>query len=1574
MATPKLSTQRLHEVSQVLATYVPKLPGTDVGLLTALCKAVLTSVDVRDLRRTTNEQLVEQLESVLATIRVRGRGEINTAIRQQGDSLVLESCVEDQPFLVSSLRALFAGDNVELISLMNAVMKVRRDGAGTLTSIGMGAPESIIRAELATDGCPPDIAERFKQRLHIVQAMVRDFQPMKRRMQDLADDYLRAATSEGGERSLTLRETEGMVRWLCEENYVLLSVEEYDEGGRRISALGTAAVAAAERDADKLAQYARDFDRTVRFQRSKEESPVHRAGKPGHFIITRVGRDGQPVGVCLISGLFTYKALHTPPEEIPFLRVLLRKILSDRSVSVDSHRGKSITNAFNSLPLEYLLTQSEERIWELTDRVLRAEQEGGSDVHIDVGEDGRYVFAFVSLPRGQFSEELRLQVQEKLMREFGATYADFGVYMDRYDNAIVHYYMTGPTALTAVDTERVRSEVLALAKGWNERLREALGELAPADQVDDLFELYHAAFTEEHKRRAGDQRLLGDLRCLENLRKGSEFDCDLYVSTTGEHPGSLNLRVFNRTAMNLSDELPLIASFGFRVVDEYVRPVHIAHTMEVELDNYRFDVRPERIPAIMARKDEIRNALRAVFAGTMGRDGLNQLIASTTMTALEVEILRAYVAYLHQVRCPYNTDLLRSVLVAHPTVTQSLVQWLVSRFDPAVATQQSGQAGLTLAEVADKQLEQELRDVVDYTADRVFKAVADVVRATVRTNAFILKAPPQGQRRDQTPAMAFKFDGQKIPFGPEPKPLREIWVYHPDLEGVHLRGGKVARGGLRFSDRLDDFRTEIHGLMATQMVKNVLIVPVGAKGGFVLRQPPIDRNELRAAGDRYYETFIEAIGSLTDNVVDGKPVTPEGILHTEGPDPYLVVAADKGTAHLSDTANAVSMRHGFWLDDAFASGGSNGFDHKETGITARGAWETTKRCFRELGIDPESDTITAVGVGDMSGDVFGNGLLRSRTVKLLAAFNHVHVFVDPDPDPEVSFVERERLFNLPRSQWTDYKPEALSPGGGVFMRNAKSIELSPEARILLGFGPEQTVSGEDAIRAILTLKVDLCWMGGIGTYVKSKDETHGDVGDKTNDAVRVNSNQLRCRVLSEGANLSITDRGRVQFARLGGQNYTSFLDNSGGVDTSDHEVNIKILFAPLLASGTCTRERRNELLRAAENDVCEAVLANNRSQSRMVSFDVRRSRKDVFRYSRTLTYLVQKVPFNPDTFGLPTEDELAIRSRKGGGLFKCDASALCAYSKMLVYRTLLEEKPLSEGLVERMVREYFPPVIVEAAGAAVQTHLLRREIATTMTVNRIIDNAGATFFPELLASTRRSASEIAEAYMSAAQAGDVESIRHELYACEDKSRQESVYRGMTIIEGALEEATYDLLDRKTPLPFEQKTVERARELLGRIHEALRPSQITQLAAQVLEFEAGGFPKPLAARVAGLMYFTDVLESLRMAHDTGRDPLDLLRMRLQISAEMHIPALQEALGRMVFTSPWDGPAAKALSRQLDVHLSKMVRLVEGDDVAGMMDRFGLEFVRQQAAANLESGVTIPGIVMLDQHLRGLLPAT
>ncbi|MEZ4453962.1 MAG: NAD-glutamate dehydrogenase [Nannocystaceae bacterium] len=1558
MVQQKLSSQRIAEVQQVLATYTPRIPGTDLTLLGALSRAVLTSVDVRDLRRTTSEELVGQFESLLATIRRRTHGEIAVGVRQDGDKLVIESCIEDQPFLVSSVRAWLGAEGIRTSSLINAVVRLRRDASGTITAVGSGAAESIIRIELETDAPAEVLVERYRQRLRVAQAMVRDFQPMKRRLQDLADDYLRAAVAVGGDRAMMLRETEGMIRWLCEENYVLLSVEAYDLDGAMVSALGIASVVDPGRAPEKMAKFAEEAERTVRYRRSGEESPVHRAGRPGHFILTRVDREANPIGTVLINGLFTYRALHTPPEEIPHLRVILRQMLADRAVSVDSHRGKSITNAFNSLPLEFMLTEPRESIWELTDRVLRAEVEGESDVHIRIGEDRQSIFAFVSLPREQFSEELRLQVQELLMRETGATYADFGVYMDRYDNAIIHYYLTGPLEFGEIDTEKVRTEALALAKSWNERLREALVELGSDEDVDTLFEIYQSAFTDEHKRRAGDLRLLGDIACIESLRRGADFDCELFVSTTGDHPGSLNLRVFRRTSLGLSEELPLITSFGVRVVDEYVRPVHLLHQPPFEMDNFRLDVRPERIPAIMARSDEFRAAMRAVYAGTLGRDELNQLILTTALSALEVEILRAFVAYLHQIRCPYTDSLVRSVLVQNPAVAQALVAWLSARFDPQSASP-------SFAKVSADALDAELRDVSDFTADRVLQAVAVVVRATRRTNAFVA-------RRDRGEAIAFKLDGTEIPFGPEPKPWREIWVYHPEFEGIHLRGGRVARGGLRFSDRPDDFRTEIHGLMATQMVKNVLIVPMGAKGGFVLRQAPTGRDELRAAGDRIYKVFIAALLSVTDNVVQGKTVTPEGILvHDEAEDPYLVVAADKGTAHLSDTANAISMERGFWLDDAFASGGSNGYDHKATGITARGAWETTKRNFRELGIDPEADVITAVGVGDMSGDVFGNGLLRSRTVKLLGAFNHLHVFVDPDPDPEASFVERERLFELPRSQWSDYDPKVLSPGGGVFLRTAKKVDLSLEARKMLSIAPDRVVSGEDVIRAILTMRVDLLWMGGIGTYIKSRDESHADVGDKANDFVRVDANELRCRVLAEGANLAITDQGRVDFARLGGLNYTSYLDNSGGVDTSDHEVNIKILFAPLLASGAVERPHRNQLLRECTEEVCAAVLANNTSQSRMVSFDVHRSRRDIYRYSRTLNYLVQEVPFNPETFALPREEELEMRSRKGAGLHKCEAAALCAHGKMLAYRQLLDGRPLAEPLVERLVREYFPPKMVEAAGEAVSHHLLRREIATTMALNRIVDDAGATFFPEMIAGTGRSAAAIVEAYFNAIYAGDVDAILGELYDLEDKHNQPAIYVAMDSIQDAIEEAAYFLLERGDTAPISEEAILAARGLLTEIDALIPESERPLLAADVQALEKKGVPAALAARIASLEHLPAALESLAMAEETGRSPAEVMRLRLAIAEAMNLSQLQEGLDHMVFTSRWEGPAARTLSRHLDAHLRTMIRAVEGDDVAGMIHRLHLDAVRVQGAQSLEGGVSIAGIVMFDHHLRRLL---
>ena len=1561
MAPEKLSAQRIREVQKVLASYTPSIEGTDLGLLGALAKAVLNSVDVRDLRRVSSAQLVGHYESLLSTIRQREVGEICVAVRRIDGGFVIESCMEDQPFLVSSVRAWLAANDLRASSVVNAVVRIRRNAAGTVTAVGKGPSESIIRIALEVDELPEDLLGSYRQRLRLVQSMVRDFQPMRRSLQELADAYLRTSVAVGAERSLMFRETEGIVRWLCEENFVLLSVEEYDLGGHILSRLGISSVLEPDRDAERMACFAAEDERTVRYRRSNDESPVHRAGRPGHFIITRVDRNGDTSGTCLVNGLFTYRALHTPPEEIPHLRVVLRGMLADRNVSLDSHRGKNITNAFNSLPLEFMLTEPPESIWELTDRVLRAEAAGESDVHIRVGEDRQSIFAFVSLPREQFSEELRLHVQELLIAECGATYADFGVYMDRYDNAIIHYYLTGPTTFAEIDTEKVRTQVLALAKSWNERLREALVELVGDDEVDELFEDYQDAFIDEHKRRAGDLRLLGDLACLENLRKGADFDCDLFISTTGDHPGSLNLRVFRRQALGLSEELPLITSFGLRVIDEYVRPVNVRHLPPFEMDNFRLNIRPERIPTVMARSQNFRAALREVYAGTLGRDSLNQLVIDTSMTALEVEILRAYVAYLHQLRCPFATRLIRRVLCNHPTVTQALIAWLACRFNPA---NPGDAAGLKATEDA---LAAELRDVSDYTADRVLQAVAVVVRATRRTNAFVAN-------RTEGEALAFKIAGANLPFGPSPKPWREIWVYHREFEGVHLRGGRVARGGLRFSDRPDDFRTEIHGLMSTQMVKNVLIVPMGAKGGFVLRDAPSGRDALRAAGDRIYQVFIQALLSVTDNVVDGATKTPEGIIvYGEGEDPYLVVAADKGTAHLSDTANAISMDRGFWLDDAFASGGSNGYDHKATGITARGAWETTKRNFRELGIDPEEDEISVVGVGDMSGDVFGNGLLRSQTIKLLGAFNHMHIFVDPTPDPAKSFAERKRLFELPRSLWSDYDPALISEGGGVWSRTAKKIDLPVEARELLGIGLEEVVSGEDVVRALLKVQVDLLWMGGIGTYIKSRGESHVDVGDKANDFVRIDANELRCRILAEGANLAITDRGRVDYAKAGGYVYTSYLDNSGGVDTSDHEVNIKILFAPLLASGAVSRERRNELLLQCTDEVCEKVLDNNRAQSRMVSFDCLRSQRDIYRYSRTLAFLTRGVPFSAEAFALPTDDELEQRLRKGLGLHKAEAAAICAHSKMWVFRELLEAEELPEDLAVELVRDYFPPAIVEVAGEAVAHHLLRREIATTMAVNRIIDNAGASFFPELMIGTGRSARAVAIAYFRAVEAGGIASLQRELYSLEDKHRQDSIYAAMDAVQDALEASTYFLLESHGKLDMPEGGISVAGPLLDDVEALLPKSQRTLLATRSQEFVRLGLPKAIALRVARLVYLPAVLESIAMATESGRTAREVMRLRLEIARVMRLDQLQGALSRMDYRSRWEGPAAEALQRHLNGHLRQMVRSVEGDDISGMIARLGLKGVQEQGLGNLDGGVSIAGIVMFDHHLGRVLAA-
>jgi len=1566
--SPRARTSRLiHDVQQVVGAYVPKNEQTDRLQLAALAKEVLASIDIRDLRATPIDAFVGELEELLAVIDSRRREEVNVDVRfhDEGQTAIIQTCVEDQPFLVSTIRAALAAEGYEVVSFVNAIVRVRRNPSGRILSLGAGSPESVIRVEAThrgPDGVPAAaLRDRIALRLDAVQAMVRDFGAMKETIVGAADGYFAAATGHSGPMATVLRETEELLRWLCDDNCVLLAVEAYDREARNTAALGLGRVLAPlGLDPEAIAASARGEGKLARFDRSADESMVHRAGKPGRFLVTRFGSDGEPHGCIVVHLLFTYQALHTPREQVPVIRMALREMLADRKVVRNSDRGRHIANAFNSLPLEYLFSQDRESVWELTDRILRAEVEGGSDVHIRVGEGSRFAFVVIALPRRQFSEELRMQVQGVVLAALGATYADYGVYIDRDDNAVIHFYVTGAGQLRTVDTEGLRQEVLGLARSWQERLEAAIDTIAEGARISELASIYEDAFDDEHRRRCSIERIAADIVCLEKIRGGADLDCDLYVSEFGDHPGTLNLRLFARKALSLSEELPVIANFGFVLIDQYSRDVSLPRLSPIDMDNFRLDVRPDRIGHVMGRRQEILHALREVFGRRAGDDDLNRLIVNSSLGISEVDILRAYVAYLGQLGLPFGAPAIRSALVEYASVAEAMIAWLAARFDPKTANP-------SLVESSEALLARELRAVTDYTADRVLAAVASAIRATRRTNAFRID-------RDPRDPLAFKLASAELAFVPAPKPFREIWIHHADFEGVHLRGGPVARGGIRFSDRPEDFRTEIHGLMATQMVKNVLIVPVGAKGGFVLRDPPKDRVELRRAGDRVYALFVSALLGLTDNVVGGQPMHPEGIVpFLEGFDPYLVVAADKGTAHLSDTANAMSARFGHWLDDAFASGGSNGYDHKQTGITARGAWEVSKRSFRELGIDPETDVITAVGVGDMSGDVFGNGLLRSRTVKLVAAFNHVHIFVDPNPDPEASYRERKRLFEMPGSAWTDYDPAVLSSGGGVYVRQAKDVPLSPQARALLGFMPEQHLRGEDVIRAILRARVDLIWMGGIGTYVKAKSEGHGEVGDKTNDAVRVDAELLRCRVLAEGANLSITDRGRVEYARRGGQNYNAFLDNSGGVDTSDHEVNIKILFAPLLARKVVSREERNRSLVACEPEVVEMVLDNNRTQSRMVSFDVRRSAANVHRYSRAIRYLVDRVPFEPQAFAMPTDEELQIRGNSALGLYKPEAAVLGAHAKMLAYRELLEAEPLPDPIVDAAVREYFPARIQELAGSeALRGHLLRREIATTMIVNRIVGDGGGSLLAELSLATGRSTRDVVLACLFASSAGGVPGLLRELYAIEDKRSQEGVYRAMGRVQDAIEDASLYVLDQTAFPPLGAEAIDQSLALLGHVHDVLPAGSRERTAGRIENLCELGLPRGLASRIVLLRYLTPILDAVRLATTLGRSPDELLVLRLSVTDAVNFLYLYQAMDRMVYATPWDGPAVSALRRQLNFHLQKLVRLVEGDDVQGMIRHYRLEGFCQRVAEEAQIGPTISGLVMLDDWIRRALP--
>jgi glutamate dehydrogenase len=1003
---------------------------------------------------------------------------------------------------------------------------------------------------------------------------------------------------------------------------------------------------------------------------------------------------------------------------------------------------------------------------------------------------------------------------------------------------------------------------------------------------------------------------VADIARIEELATSDEPMTSLYRPLEAPE-GIVRLKLFSSGDVLLSDVLPTLEHLGARVADE--RPYEITPFGRGSNWIYDFGLQadPENIERV---RDLMHDAFLGVWRGELEDDRLNGLVLAATLTGRQVSIIRAVAKYLRQGGIGFSDAYIERTVLAHAGIARLLVELFNARLDP-------DRADRNLAERVATEIEEALDAVPSLDEDRILRAFLSVVRAIVRTNAF-----QTGADGNPHVSLAFKLDSAQIPVLPLPRPQFEIFVYSPRVEAVHLRGGKVARGGIRWSDRREDFRTEVLGLMKAQMVKNALIVPVGAKGGFVLKRPPSEggREALQKEAIACYRTFLSGMLDLTDNIVEGQVVAPERVIRYDEDDPYLVVAADKGTATFSDIANEVSASYGFWLGDAFASGGSQGYDHKQMGITARGAWESVKRHFRELGHDIQTTDFTAVGIGDMSGDVFGNGMLLSRHTKLIAAFNHLHVFIDPDPDPQRTFEERKRLFELPRSAWSDYDESVISEGGGVFARSAKSITLSPQAQEALGIESEKLTPTE-LIQAVLEAPVDLLFNGGIGTYVKASTETHADVGDKATDALRVDARALRCKVVGEGGNLGLTQRARIEYALTGGPDHkggrinTDAIDNVAGVNTSDHEVNIKILLDGLVADGDLTEKQRNELLADMTSAVGERVLHGSYTQTQAISLALAQAAPMIDVHARLIRHLEQNAGLNRKLEFLPSDETIDERKAAHQGLMAPELSVIMAYQKIHLYQQLLASDLPEDGFLAHDLERYFPSPLPERYGEQMRHHRLKREIIATVVANQLVDRAGTTFAFRLTEETGAVAAVLARAYAAAREVLDMRSYWDAVEQLDNRVSAATQLEMLIEARRLVERSTRWLVRAN---PYEVSIAHTIRRfqpgselLASALPDALEGADRETFDERVGELEQWGVPPELAHRAAGMQPMLALFDIVEVAAVTERDPEDVLKVYFRLGSRLELNWLRERITELPRANRWQALARSVMRDDL-----------------------------------------------------------
>jgi glutamate dehydrogenase len=1434
---------------------------------------------------------------------------------------VIEFCLDDRPFIVDSVKAELKRQNTELLYLLHPIVSVKRDDAGKFVAFtGDGSRESFelyFVEKIKAEALKP-LKQAVYGVLEDVVSATRDYHALRDKGGSIAR-YLQALSEESQniERKEELLENASFMTWLQDDNYVFLGYREYDIVSKNnvahlqvnaASGLGLLSKTneSAYQQSVPLSEIPEGLrervtgGRTLVVTKTNAESTVHRPARMDYIGVKKhgvreSGNAWEVTGEQRFIGLFTSKGLSTPVADIPILRLKLRRVLDLDNAVPGSHDYKQITAIFNSMPREELFWRGAEELHDDIRTIMNLEQEQGVRLTLRPDPLGRGLAAMVMMPRERFNAEVRRGIQDYLQEQLSATHVDYQLAMGEDESQLrFHFFFMTQKNILAVDVKGLEREVIALTRTWEDDLFETLGQTKNDSEARKLFEKYQQAFSEAYKADMSGKVAVRDIEQFEKLEQ-TPYCVDVLNTLGGDSTqdgDSTQVKIYHhKRGLVLSEVMPVLENLGLRVLEQISYP--LAETSG--LDIFRVQDQHAQPLDVLEHGERLRAALTTLLPGQAENDRLNKLVLYASLTLRQVALLRAYLVYYAQLNSATSPRFVADTLLKHPSISALLFEAFYVKFDPEGINREEAFASKQAT------INDALNNVSSLPEDTVLRGLLNLIEASVRSNFFLHKD-----------VISFKLESKRVLSMPDPRPLYEIAVSGLGVDGTHLRGGKVARGGLRWSDRPDDFRTEVLGLMKTQMTKNAVIVPVGSKGGFVLKRAPQEREALRGYVQEQYKNFIRGLLDLTDNLVDGNVVHPKDLVIYDEADPYLVVAADKGTATFSDLANETAAEYNFWLGDAFASGGSYGYDHKKEGITARGAWECVSRHFREMGVNIRGQEFTCAGIGDMSGDVFGNGMLYTDTLKLQGAFNHQHIFLDPAPDAAKSFAERKRLFALPRSSWTDYNKTMISEGGGVFERAAKTIPLSPQVKTMLGVS-QDALSGQELVKALLKMPVDLLWNGGIGTYVKASTETNTDVGDSSNDAVRIGAPELRAKVIGEGGNLGFTQLARVEYARAGGRLNTDAIDNSAGVDMSDHEVNIKILLQPLVSAGELSFVQRNRLLKEMTEEVNALVLQDNYAQSLCLSLAEKRSRDDIMLFDAQMDYLSEHGGLNVGVEFLPTKKGMLERQKAGEGLTRPELAILLAYTKMGIYRWLLESKLPDEVYFQHYLRDYFPQVLEEKYPEAIAGHALRREIIATQFTNSVVNLMGITFVQRMVRDTGAAPGDIIRATLIAFELLDVHNVQQEVFALDNVVPATTQYGALHELVKAVEGCVawvlqQQVLNVEAVVTRYQTPLATLRASLGKV---LSPEESKRFSSSHKHYLKQKLPKALAASLAGLEYLPSSLGVMEVSEVSGVALEPTAKAFFEVGEVVSLGYVRDGLAGLATTNKWEKIALNSL---------------------------------------------------------------